>query len=216
MIRRDVRDLSPGSGAEGAIAPLSPGSALPPVHASPGAAPPRRLPPPAAALAILLLCASIAACGFHLRGAVTLPEAMARTELRGVAEGSALAAEIGAVLAQSGGDLVTAAGAPTSTLEVLGERSERRVASVDSAGKVNQYELRYELRARLVDEGVVLVPEQSVSASRLLDFNGNAVLGAADEEEMLRREMRGQAVRQLIRQLRMALARNGRTGSAAP
>jgi LPS-assembly lipoprotein len=156
-------------------------------------------------------------CGFHLRGKVVLPEAMVRTELRGVDRRSELGTEIEGVLTGAGAQVVTDGEGAGSVLEIAREQFERRVASVDSSGKATQYELRYVLSGLLRDvEGAALTPLQNAAVTRMLNSDSENVLGTSSEEELLRREMQRDAVRQLIRQLRTALARAPRPAAAAP
>jgi LPS-assembly lipoprotein len=160
----------------------------------------------------------LSGCGFHLRGAVDLPEAMARTELRGVDPHGELATEIESVLVDAGARVVMAGESADAVLEIAGERFDRRVASVDSVGKASQYELRYVLSGVLrgAADGKPLTHSQNATAVRLLNADSANALGTSSEEEMLRREMRRDAVRQLIRQLRTALMRVSAPAETAP
>jgi LPS-assembly lipoprotein len=159
----------------------------------------------------------LSACGFHLRGAVALPEAMARTELRGVDPYGELATEIGAVLADAGAQVVASGEGASAILHISGERFARRVASVDSSGKASQYELRYVLSGVLREpDGGPLAPARDATVVRLLNADSDNALGTSTEEEMLRREMQRDAVRQLIRQLRIALVRAPAAAKVTP
>ena len=157
---------------------------------------------------LVTLAAALAGCGFHPRGAVVLPESMARTELRGIDPHGELAAEIAAVLTDAGAQVVGPGAAASAILTLSGERFDRRVASVDGAGKASQYELRYRLTGQLHGPGGgVLTPAREASVTRLLNVDAATALGTASEEELLRREMQRDAVRQLVRQLRVAASR---------
>jgi LPS-assembly lipoprotein len=156
----------------------------------------------------------LTSCGFHLRGAVTLPPQMERTQLLGVDARSALAAEITAALEDAGVRVV--AGDVTAQLVISGERQARRLLSVGSTGRASEYEITYqfsfELRAPAEATAagakpavVVLVPQQSVSLNRDYSFDPDNVLGKGDEESLLVREMRSFAVRQMLVRLRAGL-----------
>ncbi|MGE0081727.1 MAG: LPS assembly lipoprotein LptE [Thiohalomonadaceae bacterium] len=155
---------------------------------------------------VLGLAVVLTGCGFHLRGATVLPEEMLRTELRGAVSEGPLGIEIAQVLRNAGGALVGPGEGGTAVLHIVNERFDRRVASVGSAGKASEYELRYALNAVLrTPEGDNMAPPQSVVVMRTYGFDPANVLGASNEEELLRGEMRRQAVRQLLRQLNQAL-----------
>jgi LPS-assembly lipoprotein len=157
----------------------------------------------------------LTSCGFHLRGAVTLPPQMERTQLLGVDARDPLAEEITAALEDAGVRVV--AGDATAQLIVSGERQARRLLSVGSTGRASEYEISYqfsfELRApaaEATDAGakpaaVVLVPQQGVSLDRDYSFDPDNVLGKGDEEALLVREMRSFAVRQMLVRLRAGL-----------
>jgi LPS-assembly lipoprotein len=153
----------------------------------------------------------LAGCGFHLRGEVTLPKAMARTEIRGIEFHSPLGETIADVLADAGAQAVDTGEGGSASLAISGESFGRRVSSVDSTGKATQYELRYTLAGSLLDHAAkVLVPPQNVLVIRILNFDSANVLGSTSEEELLRSEMRRDGVHQLIRQVRTALDRRSR------
>jgi LPS-assembly lipoprotein len=160
----------------------------------------------ARAALVLSLAFFLGGCGFHLRGATVLPEPMTRTELSGATTEGPLGIEIAQVLRSAGGALVGPGEGGTAVLHIVSERMNRRVASVGAGGKASEYELRYVLTAALrTPEGEILAPQQSVTVVRTYGFDPNNVLGASNEEELLRNEMRRQAVRQLLRQFNRRL-----------
>ncbi|MCK9532652.1 MAG: LPS assembly lipoprotein LptE [Gammaproteobacteria bacterium] len=166
---------------------------------------------PLRAALLLVLSAALAGCGFHLRGATVLPEAMTRTELRGAAVDGPLSVEVAQVLRNAGGAVVGPGEGATAVLHVANERVHRRVASVNAAGNASEYELRYVLTAALnAPDGEILAPQQTVTVVRTYNYDTSNVLGASNEEELLLVEMRRQAVRQLLRQI------NRQAQTAAP
>jgi LPS-assembly lipoprotein len=151
---------------------------------------------------VLGMAVVLAGCGFHLRGATVLPEAMTRTELRGAEVEGPLGVEVAQVLRNAGGALVGPGEGATAVLVVANERVHRRVASVNAAGNASEYELRYVLTAALdAPDGEALAPQQTVTVVRTYNYDTSNVLGASNEEELLMVEMRRQAVRQLLRQI---------------
>jgi LPS-assembly lipoprotein len=143
-----------------------------------------------------------------LRGQVVLPEPMQNTAILGVDPYGPLAADITDVLKGAGARVASPGEAGDAILSVSGERFERRVASLDATGKATEYELRYVLDAVLLDaEGRPLISPQSASVTRTYAYDADNVLANASEEEMLRSSMRQSGVRQLLRQIRVALRR---------
>ncbi len=154
------------------------------------------------ALVLLTLVSMLAACGFHLRGALPLPEAMAVTRI----EGTPLMGELGRALSRTlqtaGAQLTDDPKVATATLVIQGEQFQRRVISVDRNGQANAYELDYRLSYSLrAPDGHLLAPARSISLVREYTFDPNNVLAKGNEEEQLRQDMIGFAVRQMLRQL---------------
>ncbi|GAB4289231.1 MAG: hypothetical protein Kow0096_02000 [Thiohalomonadaceae bacterium] len=158
----------------------------------------------------------LTSCGFHLRGAVALPPQLARTQLVGIDARSELAAEITAALEGAGAQVVTTDA--TAQLHISGERENRRLLSVGRTGRASEYEVTYqfsfELREPVVVQDTggkekvryrVLVPQQTISLNRDYTFDPDSVLGKGEEENLLVREMRAFALRQMLVRLRAGL-----------
>lgn len=158
------------------------------------------------ALFYLLLVSStlflLSACGFHPRGALSLPPGAERIYLAGVDPSVPLARDIAMLYTRSGGTVVDKRNEASAVLEILRESSDRRVAAVNADGRVSQFELYYALTYRLLDtSGEVIHAESSVGVTRDYAFDPSNVLGKAQEEGLLRDDMRQQAIGQMLRQL---------------
>ena len=111
--------------------------------------------------------------------------------------------------ARVGGEVVESVQQAQSVLVITRDTSQRRVLSVDSSGQANQYELEYTLGFRLDDpEGVTRVVGQSIQLRRHYTYNPNQALAKADEEARLVREMREEAVRQMLLRLKASLEKS--------
>jgi LPS-assembly lipoprotein len=148
---------------------------------------------------ILLL---LTACGFHLRGSVQLPpelSTMAVVDTRPVTD---IAPELRRGLKNTG---VTVSASAPMVLQLKSEQYGKRVLSVDSAGRAQEYGLSYTVRFLLIGtEGAVWLPEATVTQTRDLRFDPAVVLGTASEETQLKAEMRQDAVLQILRRLQAA------------
>ena len=163
---------------------------------------PARLLVPGLVLAVLA-----AGCGFHLRGAVDLPPAFAAIHLTGPAAAGATGRALAAALAEGGARTVATRGEADAVLEVIAAAARRRVASVDAQGRATEYELRHTLTFRVTDgEGRELLPEQTVVRTGDFLFNPDNVLGAADEEALLRRRLLEESARLAVGRMARALA----------
>jgi LPS-assembly lipoprotein len=149
-------------------------------------------------------------CGFHLRGSVQLPPALAMMAVVDAVPATEVAPVLRrALLAE---DVRVEKGAPV-VLQLHAASFAKRVLSVDSVGRVQEYGLSYTLRFSLRGpESVVWLPEESIVLSRDLRFDSTAVLGTAEEEFQLKEEMRRDAVLQILRRLQHAGPPTAETG----
>jgi len=145
-------------------------------------------------------------CGFHLRGAVVLPQNMSSTVIVG-ASGSELYYEIENALLNAGGTVAVSVDASTSVLTIHSQQISRRVLSVDSLGRDAEYELELKLLFSLRDaQGTVLADHEKATVSRDFSFDPDNVLAKNEEEATLRSDMLRQGVAQMMRRLQ-ALSR---------
>jgi LPS-assembly lipoprotein len=149
--------------------------------------------------AALLLCLSLAACGFQLRGSGSLPPALERTQVVGLSALDPIARELAAQLQARGARVVDDPAQATAVLSVARiEDDKERVLSVGSDGRVREYEITQSVRFRVDGRGNDLrLPEETLSVSRDLRFDPEGVL-AADREEQLLREAMDRELAQMI------------------
>jgi len=159
-------------------------------------------------ISTVLLFATIAtaACGFHLRGSGKYELPPELVTLRVAVEGSQLqydpllVAMQDALRTQTDIQVVDTGKVPL--LQLYGERLGSQVLSVDSTGKVSQYLLTYAVSFRLSDkDGKPLSEAQTVRVQRDQSFDRTNVLLTEREIEDQRREMRRDAVQQILRRL---------------
>ena len=147
---------------------------------------------------VTLLLGLLSGCGFQLRGSADL---QGLKSVR-IDTGSTILRDELAVF------LVDDKKAPVdAVLSAYDENYQRRVLSVDSnTGKAREYELAYTVKFNLVDgDGEALVSEQRVRLVRDFVFDEDAVIGKSREEDVLRREMRRDAVQHILRRLTATL-----------
>lgn len=158
-------------------------------------------------LLFILACTILfAGCGFHLRGAIDLPEDLQQVAVLGVPSTGALAVDIRNALERAGGKMVDSAGAADSLLVISRDSVEQTVLSVNSSGQASEYQLHYQLGYRLEsNDNQVLVPEQTVSLYRQYEYNPSTVLAKSDQQAELTQQMRRSAINQMLNQLAAAL-----------
>lgn len=180
-----------------------------------------------ATLTVLLALAvvALAGYGFHLRGhgqlaatrgLVVHVEDNTRVALTGSWLGSGpdeLAHTLKDVLEDAGVQLADSA---PLTVELLGETMEKRVASIAATAGAAEYQLDYTLRFRVTgSDGADLVKESTVRADRSYRYKSDAIMGSAEEEATLQRELRRDAALQILRRLR-SVANRGNDHAPQP
>ena len=169
-----------------------------------------KLPVPSAlrVTALLLLFPILAACGFHLRGDIDLPEAWTSLYLSSVSPNSELSSFLQSSFTANGIQWRDAADA--NYLLYLGtERFERRNLTIGNNARAAEFELVMTTSLRITDKaGNELMPEVDVAVHKVMTSDPENVAGKVEESRLLQREMRQELVQQLIR--RRALRVGGR------
>lgn len=136
------------------------------------------------------LAETLATAGIRTDASVTMPSNGANAAVQASA---ALAAESGS----------SAAAIPT--IELLSETLQKRVASITASAAAAEYQIDYTLRFRVVgSDGAVLVADTTLKADRSYRYKADAIMGSADEEAMLQRDIRRDMASQILRRLRAA------------
>ncbi|MBT5222384.1 MAG: hypothetical protein HOM15_06120 [Gammaproteobacteria bacterium] len=153
-------------------------------------------------MALLMLTA----CGYHLRGAIDLPEALKTIYVKSASP--ELSTAIERAFRATTGEIVTSPDQAGMILNVLDEYFQRRTISLSSTGFSNEYELVYRLTFDLLDsEGNTLVSNQTIEVTDSY-FNAqrsSTVLSKDNEEIVLRKELYESAVRSVIQRARAEL-----------
>lgn len=152
------------------------------------------------------LVLSLSACGFHLRGSngsFMLPFATMSISLP---DTSPLAIDLKRYIRAIGStEIVDTREAADATLEVLVDPEKTRtksILSLNSNGRVREYQLGYSIQFRVVDKaGNVLLGLTTIALNRPITFNESQVLAKETEEAQLYRDMRNDLVQQIMRRL---------------
>lgn len=153
---------------------------------------------------VVLFAVLLTACGYQLRGAVDLPASMQKVYLQNAS--SPLREQFGTSIRASSGRMVDSVGQAGVVINVLTERFDRRVLSLSSTGKANEFELLYALDFEVLNsKGGVMLKRQTIELSREYFNDQQAIIAKTNEEEVIRTEMYQQAVRSIINQTRARL-----------
>ena len=150
---------------------------------------------------LVLLTLTIAACGFHLRGAYELPEHLSPLYLDKDSMSLLLYKELRSTLRASGAELTEDETTAASVLEISQEQKTRDVISVDTLGRAREYRLIYRLAFTLQASGETVIDRSNIQLTRNLLFNPEAVLGVTEEMENIYRDMIRDSTGQILLRL---------------
>ena len=150
---------------------------------------------------LALALAVLAGCGFHLRGSQGEFESIPPVFVRG---GDPAALELRQMLRMAGSTVAETPAQAGLIVAVTDVRRERRVLSVGTRGRVQEYQLLYQLDWHGEDrEGRQIVAAETISQSRSFSFDETDVIAKSNEEGFLFRDMQRNAVMQIMRRLQV-------------
>jgi LPS-assembly lipoprotein len=140
------------------------------------------------------------ACGFKLRGSVSIPyKVLAITG----APSPLLRADLEMIIL-TGSDSKVANNAKDADLilEIISEVNSREILAYNAAGQISAYRLNSRVEFRATDQnGVDVVPEAEIYVTRDVDFSVSTVLSADVQIAQFTNEMRTNLALQILRRI---------------
>ncbi|POZ61272.1 LPS-assembly lipoprotein LptE [Chromobacterium alticapitis] len=144
----------------------------------------------------------LSACGFHLRGLGGTIKPLPFASLYLEAGGKAIESDLRTVLArQPKLALLDQPKGAQAVLSVVNESQSKDILTINTGGKINEYQLTYVATVRLVLNGVPMEPDMTATVRRSMNYSDNQVLGKQQEEELLWTDARRDAAEQIVRRL---------------
>jgi LPS-assembly lipoprotein len=155
-------------------------------------------------LVVLISAALVSACGFRPRGSVALPEDLRQFYIDAPTD---ISDELATFLDSGGATIIAAREEADAVISVRSENFQDRVVAVDAVtGKAREFELLYTLDFSVrMKDGAMLVAPERVAVKRIFVFDPTAVLGATNNVQSLRLDMRRDAAEKIIRRTEAAL-----------
>jgi LPS-assembly lipoprotein len=152
-------------------------------------------------MAVALLALMIAGCGFQLRGQTTLPFSTLY-----VPGSTPLAVELKRNIASgTQTKLLDNPDQAQAQLVIANEQREKVILSLNTAGRVREFQLRYKIAFRVIDaKSREYLPLNEITLTRDISFNDAQVLAKESEEGLLYRDMQSDMVQQVLRRLAAA------------
>jgi LPS-assembly lipoprotein len=153
------------------------------------------------ALAAAALASLLAGCGFHLRGDLTYPPAMAITYIDAKDTYTPFYQKLKAILRESGVKVATDPNAAGAVLHILHDESDQRVLSVSARNTPNEYDVFYIVRYSLELGGKEALSAQQLSLNRAYTYDETRVLGKGTESDVIRNALADDLVGLVTRRL---------------
>jgi LPS-assembly lipoprotein len=152
---------------------------------------------------VLLSALLLSGCGFHLRGhGDHQSEFPFKSLYLKLASESAFTADLRHQLELNKLELLESPTASSVIVEIISEQTEKQILSISSAGRVQEFQLRYVIVLRAYDtSGQTWLQPEELSMIRSLTYDDAQVLAKEQEELLLYRDMRVDAVQQVLRRL---------------
>lgn len=157
---------------------------------------------------LLLLCLGfLASCGFTPRGSITQTTDIGTVYID-AGDKVPLARRLKAALADRSFTVSNDDKTANILIRLRNENQSQRIVSVESTGRVSEYELRHSVDMQIAQSYDGTPPQydttqraNTVSVIREYTYDETGVLGKADEAEILRSEMREELVNHLMLRL---------------
>ena len=147
----------------------------------------------------LFMLGLLSACGFHLRGMYDMPSWLndvaiiiqnGHRDLETLLQDQFSAYHIRTIREPS---------QARYWLIIEQDNEEQHITSVSSSTTSRQYQMTYTVRYKLQEaQGRDVIPSCQIAVTRQLTLNSDRILGSDDEENILKKEMRRDAVTQIL------------------
>jgi LPS-assembly lipoprotein len=150
---------------------------------------------------MLPLVCGLSACGFQLRGQLSIPPEMSRTYIATNDNYSLFYRKLREELINAGVDVVDSPGDSSAVFTIRGDNTDQRVLSVSARNVPREYEVFYTVFYSVESGEDSIMAPQSLTLTRDYTYDETLVLGKAREEELLREAIVDDLVRLILKQL---------------
>lgn len=151
---------------------------------------------------LALIAGVVAGCGFKLREEVALPPSMMQVRFEGLDPYAPLRRDLAAALERAGATVVEADGADVAVVRALQNALVTEPLTISESARVKEYLVRYTVEIEIADgAGKPVLARTPIVLERDYSYDETQALGAAAEEELLRRELQREMVQQVLRRI---------------
>ncbi len=153
-------------------------------------------------LVTLLLAATLAGCGFHMRGSTPDTQLGFASVYLDAPAGSPIERDLRTAVRTGETQLASDQKSAAVTLRVLSQAQEKKVLTLNTEGKVREYSLTYRVRFEVADaNNKKLLQPPEIALQSILSYSEEQALAKEQEERITFDDLRRDAVGQIMRQL---------------
>jgi LPS-assembly lipoprotein len=160
---------------------------------------------------LILAVLALAACGFHLRGEITLAPNLKRVYVSSSDPYGPLKRNVEGALKRAGATIEAAPGPDIAAIKMTGVGVSTVVGSVGANARVNEFNMVYHVDLEVSDSaGKTVLEKQPIEQTRSFTFDQTQAVGTGAEQDQIRREMErdmAQAVTRRIDSLERRLSK---------
>lgn len=151
-------------------------------------------------LVLLIAAVLLTGCGFHLRGQATMQ--FKTLYLDATNPGTALIKELRSNLEANKVKLLDSSKQADVVLNIVSEIPDKQILTLDTSGRVNEYELYYRVSLRGYDQQHNdLIPAEVIEMHVDFPYDANHVMAMGTQEEILYQGMRTGMAQRIVRRL---------------
>ncbi|MCB1733947.1 MAG: hypothetical protein H6981_08110 [Gammaproteobacteria bacterium] len=156
-------------------------------------------------LAGLLLVALLTGCGYHLRGAIDLPQYMDRVYIESDTRDKEFLLELKKVLQLSGAEVVNTADSNASILRIISVDQQRATSGHDGNRNAAQYRIGLAVTFSTTSSTTkVTTPQMSAQTSQIFNYDPAQPVQMERQERTLFQQMSTNVSQQMLRQIAKA------------
>jgi LPS-assembly lipoprotein len=150
---------------------------------------------------LVVAAATLASCGFHLRGDLSYPTAMAQTYIDASDRYTLFYRKLKAALREGGVEVTADPARATAVVRILQDDTGERVLSVSARNTPREFDVYYVVRYALEIGGKSALPAQQLALNRDYTYDETLVLGKSAEGQVIRESLADDLVGVVVRRL---------------
>ncbi len=152
---------------------------------------------------LLIITLIISGCGWQLRDSQIVASSIGAVYLSSSSTTTALTKELRRALSTYGVPNAATKAESNYIVVIVDFRQNTRIASINSSGRVAEYQLNEDVDFYITDaDDKQVLSLTTASVERVYEFREEDILASSNEEQRILTEMRSEIVRQILNRLR--------------